>query len=202
MRKIEKRGNRLLWISLLLFALVYVVIIGYYWFFGGYFGDSHLTISAYVGLRPWSAMLFCLTNITVAVLLVAYIYAGALSQKFLWRLLMMAFVVAFIGLSIAPRTPFASDSTPVHQFFSHSMFIIIALLALYAAIVSRSAPARWVATLVALYSLFFIVCYILNAPFLRNGILWFESAFVYSFFALIISSNHTARASKASAVSR
>ena len=189
MKKVEKRSNKLLWISLSIFGLTYLGIIGYYWLFGGHLGDSQLTISAYVGLAPWSAMLFCATNIAVAVLLVVYIYTNSSFRKSLWRMMMLAFVVAFIGLSIAPRTPFSSEVVPIHQFFSHSMFIIIALLALYTAVSAKDGTARTVATLVTVYSAFFIACYILNAPFLHAGILWFESAFVYSFFALVISSN-------------
>jgi len=189
MKKPEKHSNKLLWISLALFGLVYLFIIGYQWLFGGHLGDSRLTISAYVGLAPWSSMLFCITNIIIAVLLVSYIYTNSSFQKFLWRVMMMAFVVAFIGLSIAPRTPFASEVVPIHQFFSHSMFIIISLLALYTMIVSRDMLARTIAALVTTYGIFFIFCYLINAPFFNAGILWFESVFVYSFFILVISSN-------------
>ena len=191
MKKPEKHSNKLLWISLALFGLVYLFIIGYQWLFGGHFGDARLTISAYVGLAPWSSMLFCLTNIAISVLLVINIYTNPSFQKFLWRFMMMAFVVAFIGLSIAPRTPFASDVVPIHRFFSHSVFLIITLLALYATAKSKITLTRVIGMLVAIYGAFFIICYLLDAAFFNAGILWFESAFVYSFFVLIISSNHS-----------
>lgn len=191
MKKIvEKRSNKLLWISLAVFTLTYLVIIGYHWLFNGHFGDATYTISMYVGLAPWSSLLFCVTNLAIAVMLIVYILTQAKMRGFLWRLMMFAFVICFIGLSIAPRVPFEGDTViEIHHFFSYSMFVIIALLAFYTAAAVKDKFARTVATLIVAYAAFFIVGYLLNAAFLDAGIFWYESAVVFAFFALVISSN-------------
>ena len=185
----NKRSNLLLWMSLLLFGLSCLVIVGYNWLFGGYFGNSSLTISIYVGLQIWSILLFCVINIGIAIMLLNYILTHAYIRSFLWRLLMIAFIAAFIGLSVAAKTPENDMMTATHQFFSHSLFFIIALISLYTVLIAKDKLSRLMAILLVCYSVFFITCYLLRADFLMNGILWYESAFIFAFFMLVIVSN-------------
>lgn len=189
MNTINKRSNYLLWISLLLFGLSWLVIIGYYWVFGGYFGNSSLTISIFVGLQLWTILLFCAVNIVIAIMILNYILTHAKIHSFLWRFLMIAFVIAFIGLSVAAKTPDNEMMTATHQFFSHSLFLIISLITLYTILVAKDKLTRLVATIIACYAVFFITSYLSRADYLMNGILWYESAFIVAFFVLVITSN-------------
>ncbi len=189
MDTLNKRSNKLLWVSLLMFGLSCLVIVGYYWLFGGYLGNSSLTISIYVGLQLWSILLFCAVNIAIAIMLLNYILTHAKIRSFLWRLLMVAFIVAYIGLSVAAKTPDNDMMVATHQFFSHSLFLIIALISLYTVLVAKDKLTRLIAMLLVCYSVFFITCYLLKVDFLMGGILWFESAFIFAFFILVITSN-------------
>ena len=189
MKTLNKRSNILLWISLLLFALTCLIIIGCYWLFGGYSGNSSLTISIYVGLQLWSILVFCTVNIVIAIMLLNYILTNAKIRSFCWRALMIAFTIAYIGLSVAAKTPNNDMMVATHQFFSHSLFVIISLIALYTVLTAKDKLTRLIAILVVCYAVFFITCYLLKADFFMGGILWYESSFILSFFILIIVSN-------------
>ena len=189
MDSLNKRSNKLLWIALLVFGLSCLIIIGYYWLLGGYFANSSLTISIFVGLQLWSVLLFCAVNIVIAIMILSYILTHAKIRSFLWRFLMIAFVIAYIGLSVSAKTPDNEMMTATHQFFSHSLFLIISLITLYTILVAKDKLTRLVATIIACYAVFFITSYLSRADYLMNGILWYESAFIVAFFVLVITSN-------------
>ena len=189
MSNLKKRSNKLLWISLLLFGIGYLTIIGYYWLFGGYFGNSHFTISIFVGLQTWSVLLFCALNIIIATMLIVYIATQAKIRNFLWCFLMYLFVVAYVGLSLAAKIPDNTISTDIHQFFSKSLFVIITLITILTIFITNNKLTKVLAISIAIYGIFFIICYVLKAGFFMDGILWHESAFIFVFFALTISSN-------------
>ena len=185
----EERSNRLLWISLAIFALEYLGIIGYYWIFGGHMGDSSLTISRFVGLNPLSSIIFCVCNVAIAVMLVYYTLTNARMRGFVWRFLMMAFLVTFIALSISPHVPDESAGAQIHIFFAGAMFVAMALIGIYTIVVTQERPTSILSVLFIIYGLFFIICDIFKFDFFMSGVLWYESAYLFAFFAVLINSN-------------
>lgn len=180
----------------MLFVLGYLTIIGYYWIFGGYFGNSSLTISIFVGLRPWSIVLFCAINIIVACLLVVYIKTQAKLDNRLWRFLMFAFIIAYVGLSIAAKTPDNTISTDLHHFFSKSLFLIITFSTILTIIIAEDSLTRFLASILSAYGIFFVVSYVLKSEIFMNNILWHESAYIYAFFALTLVANRMRKIEK------
>ena len=181
-----KPSKKLLLISLLIFALEYIGIVGSYWLFDGRAGDASLTISRYVGLNLWSSLLFCAGNMAIVVLSVYYLLTKAQGRGFIWRFLMYIFVGAFMALSISPHVPDESMPATIHRCFAGIMFVVMVLIG-----VTQMARAERKITLAysmlfVIYAIFFCVCDAMRLDFFMNGIFWFESAYLFAFFGLIL----------------
>ena len=190
MKQVEhKHSNKLLWMSTAIFAVEYLAIIGYNWLLGGHLGDASLTISRFVGLNIWSIAIFCILNIAICVLVVCHLVANAGSKSFVWRFLMYGFVIAFMALSISPHLQDEGISSDIHKFFAGTMFVIMALVGI---LTMATTKKRWLlvfGTLFVIYGIFFIVCDLMRVDFFMNNILWFESAYLFAFFGLLLGSS-------------
>ncbi len=185
----KARSNRLLWISTAIFSLEAILIIGYNWLFDEYLGNASLTISRYVGLNAWSIFTFCALNISICVMLVCYLITNAGIRSFIWRFLMYGFVLTFMALSIAPHLPEDCASSDIHRFFAGAMFAIMSLIGIVTVAITRSRGILVFGTLFIVYGIFFIFCDLLRIDFFMQNILWFETAYLFSFFGLLLSSN-------------
>lgn len=190
MKQVEhKHSNKLLWISTAIFAVEYLAIIGYNWLLGGHLGDASLTISRFVGLNIWSIAIFCILNIAICILVVCHLVANTGSKSFVWRFLMYGFVIAFMALSISPHLQDEGISSDIHKFFAGTMFVIMALVGI---LTMATTKKRWLlvfGTLFVIYGIFFIVCDLMRVDFFMNNILWFESAYLFAFFGLLLGSS-------------
>ena len=185
MELMKKRKNLLL-ISLLIFIAEYVGLIGWYWLFDGRAGDASLTISRYVGLNWWSSLIFCAGNMAIVVLIVNYLLTRAKNRGFLWRMLMYVFVIAFMALSISPHVPDESMPAIIHKFFAGVMFVDIALISLLSIAKAENKFTTCFALLFTAYSVYFCISDVLRVPYFMNLILWFESEYIFAFFALLL----------------
>ena len=191
MKYIEPRKtNLLLWLSLLIFTLEAAGIVGYYWLSGGYFGDSSLTISRFVGLDTWSSLVFAGCNTIIVILMLYYMTTNVRVKNFAWRFLMVAYIASFVALSIFPHSVNGGTVAEIHQFFSAAMFLLMFLLGMTSLIIAKNKASTIIGTLFTTFSIFFIVCYIIRPDFFMQNILWFETEYIYAFFAAIISSNN------------
>ncbi len=189
MKKIETcKSSLLLWLSLLIFTFETVGIITYYWL-NGYSGVTNLTISKFVGLNLWSSLIFGAGNALIVILMLYYLSAHARIKNSLWHLLMVLYLASFVALSIFPHVPEPGTLSEIHQFFSAIMFILMFLLGVLSLIIAKHKSSTIIATLFTTFSVYFIISYILRPDYFMGNILWFESAYIYAFFALLISSN-------------
>ena len=185
----EKRSNKFLWIPVLIFSLEYLGIVGYYWLWGGHLGDASLTISRFVGLNTWSSLLFCAGNLAIAVMLFYYIIVHAKINNFLWKLLMIFFIICFVALSISPHVPDESMPAKIHCFFAGAMFIIMTVISIFTALTTKQKLTSLICLFYIMYGVFFLVCDLFRIDFFMRGILWYESAYIFAFFAVLINSN-------------
>ena len=184
---VEKKAHKNLFlVALLIFLAEYLGIIGYYWLFGGHAGDATLTISRYVGLNPLSCAVFCICNLAIAVLMFWHLALGCSKRGFIWRFLMYAFTVAFLALSISPHLPDESMPADIHRFFAGAMFVIMALVSLHTLSKSQRKFLTIYSLLFLLFAVFFIICDVARLPWFMSGIFWYESAYIFAFFGLIL----------------
>ncbi len=181
-----KQSKKLLWVSALVFLAEFLGIIGWYWIFGGHAGDATLTISRYVGLNLWSTLVFCACNMAIVVMLVYYLLTQASKRGFLWRFLMYAFALAFMALSISPHVPDESMPATIHRFFAGAMFIIISLIGILTLTKATRKVTLVYSLLFTIYAMFFLICDVLRVDFFMNSIFWYESAYIFAFFGLIL----------------
>lgn len=182
----EKPSKKLLIISLIIFALEFFGLVGWYWIFGGHAGDATLTISRYVGLNWWSSFIFCACNMAIIAMLVYYLVIQAKHRGLLWRMLMYVFVIAFMALSISPHVPDESMPAKIHCFFAGVMFIAMALIGILTVVRGKNIGTIIYAILFTIFSVYFCFSDVLRVPYFMDGIFWFESAYLYAFFGLLL----------------
>lgn len=186
MRELLKRHNSLLLISILIFILEYVGLVGWYWLFDGRAGDASLTISRYVGLNWWSSLIFCGGNLAIIIMLVYHLLTRSKSRGFLWRMLMYVFVIAFMALSISPHVPNESMPATIHKFFAGVMFVTMALTGAVTLARTRCKSTLIYALLFVIFSIYFCISDVLRVPYFMDIIFWLESAYIFAFFGLLL----------------
>lgn len=98
--------------------------------------DLRLSISCYVGMETFSALIFAFTNFYVAFILLRWLYAVGESLKMpkVFYILLIIIVVTLVGLSVCPlgyfdRQGAVSVPSRIHEICSRTMFGSMALLA-------------------------------------------------------------------------
>lgn len=156
---------------------------------------SGYSISRYVGLETWSAVVFALGNVAVAGLFCRYLYAVGEA----WRMpkwfyvLVVIMAVALLGLSVCPIgyfDPVGADfgtSAPshIHKLCSRLMFacmLVMAFVWQWSKVVHMK-TRRWCAAFVA-YGIFCVLGYYLGPSWFFPVMLGFESVYILSFMVL------------------
>lgn len=185
-----RKTNTLLWIIISIFTAEVLGIVGYYWIGGGHFGDASLTISKYVGLNLWSALVFGFGNTLITILMLYYLSTNARIKNTLWHLLMVGFIGCFVILSIFPHLPDGSAVAQVHQIFAAIMFTVMSLVGIITLIISKQKFTIILTTLFVAFSIYFILSYIFRPDYFMQNILWLEATYLYAFFAILVSANN------------
>ena len=176
-----------------IFAFSQVIILGYYWIFGGYFGDLTLTISRYVGLELWGSILFCVCNLVIAALFLRYFIFVRKRFSTIWFILSLIEVVGFVGLSFFPHVNFVDPETKeifvnIHIFFARTMFVAMFLMGLerlrIAAFKDNVATKATIAFLA--YGLIYITGYSAKWGAMWNTMLIWETGYIYAFMAMLV----------------
>lgn len=163
----------------------------------GYGFHLEYSISRYVGLETWSAILFALGNLVVAGCLLSYLYYLAeiwqLPRWFNWLVVVMA--VTLIMLSVCPVGYFdpapgmKSMPTWAHEMSSRTMFLAMLLAAVTLMLCGRAqAGTRRRALIFATFGVVYICAYIAKMGWLRDLLLVFESLYLLWFMALCLTS--------------
>lgn len=186
-----------------IFAFSQIVIIGYYWIFGGYFGDLTLTISRYVGLQLWSSILFAICNFVITGLLLRYYISVRKNFSKVWFVLGLIEVVGFIGLSVFPHVNFVSPEVKevfvnIHIGFARTMFVAMFCMGLERLRIARlkdnTATKATLAFL--LYGIMYITGYSAKWDVMWNTMFIWETGYIYAFMAMLILTRRNRRIEK------
>lgn len=160
--------------------------------YGWHWGYS---ISRYVGLETWSAVLFALGNVVVAGLFGKYLYTVGRA----WRMpkwfyvLVVIMAAALLGLSACPIGYFdpvgaefgTSAPSYIHKVCSRLMFacmLVMAFVWQWSNVVQLKIR-RWCVTFVA-YGIFCVLGYCLGSSWFFPAMLVFESVYILGFMVL------------------
>lgn len=152
------------------------------------------TISEYVGLETWSALLFALGNCVVAGCMGWFMYdlgrEWEFPRWFYWVVIGMA--VGLIGLSVCPVGYFVERGFPegpdfVHKLCSRGMFMMMLVVAALLAWSQRAAARTkfWSVMFVG-FGLTCVAGYFLGASWFLNLVLLFEATYLLSFMVLCV----------------
>lgn len=153
------------------------------------------SISRYVGLEAWSAILFALGNLVVAGYLSSYLYYLAenwqLPRWFNWLVVIMA--ATLIILSVCPVGYFdpapgmKSMPTWAHEISSRTMFLVMLLVMVVLMLCGRAqAGTRRYALIFATFGVIYVCAYLVRAEWFMDLLLIFESSYLLGFMALCL----------------
>ena len=160
--------------------------------YGWHWGYS---ISRYVGLETWSALLFALGNILVAGLFGKYLYAVSEAwrmPKWFYVVIVMT-AVALLGLSACPIGYFdlpgakygTSAPSQIHQICSRLMFVCMLLMAFVWQLCGKvQTQMRYWCMGFVVYGIFCAVGYFWKLEWFSQLMLIFESAYILGFMVL------------------
>ena len=186
-----------------IFAFSQIIIIGYYWLFGGYFWDLTLTISRYVGLQLWSSVLFAVCNFVIAGLLFRYYIHVRKYFSPIWFVLGLIEVIGFIGLSIFPHVNFVSPEIKeifvnAHIGFARTMFVAMFCMGLERLRIARLKDDVATKATIAflLYGVIYITGYSTKWNTMWDTMFIWETGYIYAFMAMLILTRRNRRIEK------
>lgn len=149
----------------------------------------NFSISRYVGLESWSAILFFISNLVVASWIAAYLYelGRILRMPRVYYWLVVGVVVMLVGLSICPLGFFdryrgLGGASIMHQICSRLMFILMALITLMV-ILNRSVClyTKVVGGIFLCYMIICIIGHLLKINWFVGHFLIFEALYLVAF---------------------
>lgn len=153
------------------------------------------TISRYVGLETWSAVVFALGNFVVAGAILYYLYeviqVWKMPRVAYWCVVVM--LVGLIGLSVCPIGYFdpvgakygTSAISLIHGLCSRTMFMTMMVMMLLVVLnVMASKMTRVLGVVFIIYGLMCLCGHLLRVGWFVNTVLVFESLYIMGFMVL------------------
>lgn len=184
-----------MWGALAIFALSVVLIVAVNSFGHGF--HIWYSISRYVGLETWSAILFALGNLVVGILMIYYLYwvGGKIGATRGYYWLIVIIVMALLGLSACPIGYFdlpgeayaSSAPSIIHECCSRVMFAAMLIVAAVFALREReSLQTRIGCGIFLIYGIFCVAGYLAHAEWFRGAMLVFESLYLIGFMVMCL----------------
>lgn len=156
---------------------------------GRYGFHADYTISRYVGLEHWSAIVFFLSNIFVTILIGRYLFLLGAAWKMpkLFYVLTVIMAVMLVGLSAFPIGLFDVNGTTsiiswAHQITSRGMFITMLLIAMMIVACRRAGAVAHIANILfILFAVVFVVGFLTKAPWFLSHAMAYETAYLLGF---------------------
>ena len=156
---------------------------------------TNYTISRYIGLSTWSALLFLMASLAVFYNVLKYVLFLRREHHMnkIWSIVSILTVSALIGVGIFPVGYF--DQTfgdfgvvsTLHRSFACAMFCLSIPMIFLTTLHFRHENRFLIpSTIFVVYGLFFVFCYHFQLQFFMNSILFFESAFLAYFLSLLL----------------
>lgn len=185
------RETHRMWMATGVFALVTALIVAVNSMISGW--HLEYSISRYVGLQTWSAILFALSNFVVIGLVGKYLYAVGehwrLKRWFYYVIVLM--MVAFVGVSMCPLGYFdrfvagKSVVSVIHELCSRGLFVCMAVLALGLFLCRQiDQKTRILCAVFVLYGIVCAIAYFRRSGWLTQAMLVFESCYIVGFMML------------------
>ena len=179
-------NNRPVFAVGILYTITALIVVISAWAEGLRRFDLDITISRYVALRPWTAVLYMAVVVVMTVL--AFIYLKRSKMGIVKKVL---YILAFICVSGCAFCPFNREWSNVlsdmHNYFAYGLMLMVTVSFILMAIKPANREQRVFSTVAIGYAVLFIVCYVvLDWEFFANTIFLWENTFIYLFLAELI----------------
>ena len=176
---LEKR--RPIYVAGILYTVNALIVVLSAWAEGLHRFELGLTISRYVGLRQWTAVMYIVVAAVMTTLALIYLKKSEIST--IKKLLYVSAFVCIFGCAVCPHNRAWSDVlSDIHNVFAYSMIVIALFSFVWMAIKPFNTKQRVYSIVAICYALFFILCYvIISWDFFVNTIFIWENTFIYIF---------------------
>ena len=186
-------GGRLWGGAGVVYVVTALVVVLVNWLAGNHAGEMGLSVSAYVGLNGWSAVMFLVSNVIV-VLLTGLGMRGVKMTK-LQGVVLGLVGMGLLGCSIFPlqyadRAAFSSE---MHQLFAEWFFLAVTGFFIVAMICSKSKVLKGFFAGAIGYAVLYIILYVMKWEMFMDTIFIWENGFIVLF---IVGANMVARAER------
>lgn len=168
------------------YCVVISIIVLSHSFLEGYGFHLDYTISRYLGMTYWSAILFLITSIISSIALFKFVlkFKKEHEMNVLWLAFAILMLVGLLGLSFCPIGLFDrvygefGIVSRCHRFFSITMFSSSIAFAGLSFLKFKEKFTRINLAIFAVYGTIVAISYAINNPFLMNYIFIFEGLFL------------------------
>ena len=173
------KGKNPLWISALIYTFVALLTVLSAWYSGLYRYDLSLTISIYVALRPWTAIVYFLCVAAMVALIFFHVRQSGMPK---YRKVFYSVIFLCVsGCAMFPCnggwSPFVAD---MHNVFAYALMLAVTASLVLLIFKGRTKAQKLFGISASLYAFIFIVAYaIVRWDVYRNTVFIWENLFIY-----------------------
>ena len=143
--------------------------------------DLWLSISRYVALRPWTAVLYFFCAVAMAVIVIRYLRYTPMPRY--RKALYLLIIICVCGCAVFPcNREWSRTVAGIHNFFAYGLMIVGFLSFLTALVLESDKRLKRFGMIATAYAAFFILAYAIVRwrAFWRTMLIW-ENIFIYLF---------------------
>ena len=163
----------------ILYTITAFVVVGSAWIENIYHFDLNLTISIYVALRPWTAVLYGIVAIIMTAMGIRYINNCVThkGKRFVYYIVF----ICILGCAVCPcNSEWSMVMFKLHNLFAIGLMLMV-LISFGLGLMEARFSVQRIASIVSIcYAIFFIVSYlVLRLKFFTMTLFIWENAFIY-----------------------
>ena len=172
------KGKRPVLAAIVIYTSIALITVLSAWISGLHRYDLTLTISKYVALRPWTAVVYAICILFMFALIMTYIkrLKIEISRKIVYYLIF----VCILGVGVFPSNrEWSILISDIHNYFAYTLMAATTLSFAFLLLKGRTAQKIFAALAIA-YSVFFLVSFIFIEwqSFINTIFIW-EMTFIY-----------------------
>ena len=169
-----------IWVAALYVALISIAVI-YSWALNIHRFDMGLTVSLYVALHYWTAILYFIGAVIICTTLLIYVIRS--NAHIVKKITYFAILFCVFTCALFPCNKSRSVlTTNIHDFFAYTLVILMALSFVLFLLFARNKRQKVFATCSLLYAAFFIGAFAFDFDFVHHTIFIWENVIIALFF--------------------
>lgn len=171
-------GKRPVLISFFTYTAIALVTVLSAWIINLHRFDLSLTISRYVALRPWTAIVYAICIASMVVLIVTHV--KNLKILLLRKILYFLVFACVLGCALFPfNREWSTISSTIHNYCAYALMFLMAISFIVLIITGRKAQKIF-AILSILYAVYFIIAFlVVGWQWFYDTIFIWENLFIY-----------------------